>query len=91
MMSALDLFIARMLDHPEFADKLRAMVLPAYNVLLRKLGASKGESHLHYSQAQAQQTHSGLPTRLVPQISKTRRCAVGTGMVISSDGCHICR
>jgi hypothetical protein len=39
---ALDLFIARMLDHPEFANKLRAMVLPAYDALLRKIGASKG-------------------------------------------------
>jgi hypothetical protein len=39
---ALDLFIARMLDHPEFANKLRAMVLPAYNALLRKIGASRG-------------------------------------------------
>jgi hypothetical protein len=39
---ALDLFIARMLDHPEFANKLRAMVLPAYAALLRKIGASKG-------------------------------------------------
>jgi hypothetical protein len=39
---ALDHFIARMLDHPEFASKLRAMVLPAYDALLRKIGASKG-------------------------------------------------
>jgi hypothetical protein len=39
---ALDLFIARMLGHPEFASKLRAMVLPAYDALLRKIGASKG-------------------------------------------------
>jgi hypothetical protein len=39
---ALDLFIARLLSHPEFAGKLRAMVLPAYDALLRKIGASKG-------------------------------------------------
>jgi hypothetical protein len=39
---ALDLFIARMLSHPGFASKLRGMVLPAYDALLRKVGASKG-------------------------------------------------
>src|SRR5258706_5912951 len=39
---ALDLFIARMLDHPEFANKLRAMVQPAYAALVSKIGASKG-------------------------------------------------
>lgn len=39
---ALDLFVAQMLKHPEFASKLRAMVLPAYPELLRKIGASKG-------------------------------------------------
>ncbi|MCA1470731.1 SAVED domain-containing protein [Bradyrhizobium sp. IC3195] len=39
---ALDHFIGRILDHPEFASKIRAMVLPAYDALLRKIGASKG-------------------------------------------------
>lgn len=39
---ALDLFVARMLTHPEFAGKLRAMVLPAYAALLQRIGASKG-------------------------------------------------
>lgn len=39
---ALDLFIARMLNHPEFASKIRAMVQPAYAALLGKVGASKG-------------------------------------------------
>jgi hypothetical protein len=39
---ALDLFIARMLSHPDFAGKLRAMVQPAYDALVRKIGASKG-------------------------------------------------
>ncbi len=39
---AIDLFVAQMLKHPEFANKLRAMVLPAYAELLRKIGASKG-------------------------------------------------
>ncbi|UVO30748.1 SAVED domain-containing protein [Bradyrhizobium arachidis] len=39
---ALDLFIARMLSHPEFASKIRAMVQPAYAALLNKVGASKG-------------------------------------------------
>jgi hypothetical protein len=39
---ALDIFIGRMLGHPEFAKKIRAMVLPAYAALLSKIGASKG-------------------------------------------------
>ncbi|WP_315783327.1 MULTISPECIES: SAVED domain-containing protein [unclassified Bradyrhizobium] len=39
---ALDLFIARMLDHPEYATRIRAMVQPAYAELLHKVGASKG-------------------------------------------------
>lgn len=39
---ALDIFIGRMLGHPEFANKIRAMVLPAYAALLSKIGASKG-------------------------------------------------
>jgi hypothetical protein len=39
---ALDLFIARMLAHPEFAGKIRAMVLPAYAELFRRVSGSKG-------------------------------------------------
>lgn len=39
---ALDLFVARLLAHPEFAGKLRAMVQPAYAELLRRVSASKG-------------------------------------------------
>jgi hypothetical protein len=39
---ALDLFIARLLSHPEFAGKIRAMVQPAYAELIRRLSASKG-------------------------------------------------
>jgi hypothetical protein len=39
---ALELFVARLLTHPEFAGKLRAMVQPAYAELLRKVSASKG-------------------------------------------------
>lgn len=39
---ALDIFIGRMLGHPEFANKIRAMVLPAYAALSSKIGASKG-------------------------------------------------
>ncbi|PWJ89526.1 hypothetical protein C8D77_107170 [Mesorhizobium loti] len=39
---ALDIFIGRMLGHPEFANKIRSMVLPAYAALLAKIGASKG-------------------------------------------------
>jgi len=39
---ALEIFVARLLTHPEFAGKLRAMVQPAYAELLRRVGASKG-------------------------------------------------
>jgi len=39
---ALELFIARLLNHPEFAGKIRAMVQPAYAELLRRVSASKG-------------------------------------------------
>lgn len=39
---ALELFVARLLSHPEFASKIRAMVQPAYAELLRKVSASKG-------------------------------------------------
>jgi hypothetical protein len=39
---ALDLFIARILTHPEFAGKIRAMVLPAYAELFRRVSGSKG-------------------------------------------------
>jgi hypothetical protein len=39
---ALELFIARLLAHPEFAGKIRAMVQPAYAELLRRVSASKG-------------------------------------------------
>lgn len=39
---ALELFVARLLSHPEFASKIRAMVQPAYAELVRRVGASKG-------------------------------------------------
>ena len=39
---ALELFVARLLSHPEFAGKIRAMVQPAYAELLRRVSASKG-------------------------------------------------
>lgn len=39
---ALEIFIARLLSHPEFAGKIRAMVQPAYAELLRRVTASKG-------------------------------------------------
>ncbi|TFV48273.1 SAVED domain-containing protein [Bradyrhizobium niftali] len=39
---ALDIFVARLLKHPEFAGKIRAMVQPAYAELLRRISASKG-------------------------------------------------
>jgi hypothetical protein len=39
---ALDLFIARLLSHPEFAGKLRAMVQPAFSEVMRMISANKG-------------------------------------------------
>ncbi len=39
---ALELFVARLLSHPEFASKIRAMVQPAYAELVRIVGANKG-------------------------------------------------
>ena len=39
---ALELFIARLLAHPEYAGKLRAMVQPAFAELMRVIGANKG-------------------------------------------------
>jgi hypothetical protein len=39
---AVELFVARLLAHPEFAGKIRAMVQPAYAELLRRVSASKG-------------------------------------------------
>lgn len=39
---AIDMFIARLLSHPDFADKIRAMVEPAYAEMLRHVSASKG-------------------------------------------------
>jgi hypothetical protein len=39
---ALDIFIARLLNHPEFANKIRAMVQPAYAEMMRHVSASKG-------------------------------------------------
>ncbi len=39
---AVELFIARLLTHPEYAGMLRAMVQPAFAELMRAIGASKG-------------------------------------------------
>jgi hypothetical protein len=39
---ALELFVARLLAHPEFANKIRSMVQPAYAELIRRISASKG-------------------------------------------------
>ena len=39
---ALELFIARLLTHPEFEAKIRAMVQPAYAGLIKQISASKG-------------------------------------------------
>jgi hypothetical protein len=39
---AVELFIARMLKHPSYANKLRAMVEPAFAQMIRALSASRG-------------------------------------------------
>jgi hypothetical protein len=39
---AIDLFIGRLLKHPEYADKVRAMVQPAFAEIMRAIGAKKG-------------------------------------------------
>ncbi|MFN0244736.1 MAG: SAVED domain-containing protein [Planctomycetota bacterium] len=39
---AIDLFIGRLLKHPEYADKLRAMVLPAFAELMRAIQGRRG-------------------------------------------------
>lgn len=40
---ALDVFVARLLAHPEYAGKVRAMVQPAFAELIRAIGANKGK------------------------------------------------
>jgi len=39
---AIDLFIGRLLNHPDYADKVRAMVQPAFAEIMRAIGAKKG-------------------------------------------------
>jgi len=39
---AVELFIARLLDHPEYSGKLRSMVQPAFSEIMRAIEASKG-------------------------------------------------
>lgn len=39
---AIDIFIGRLLKHPDYADKVRAMVLPTYAEIMREIGARKG-------------------------------------------------
>jgi hypothetical protein len=39
---ALELFVARLLKHPEFAGKIRAMVQPAFAEVMRAINANKG-------------------------------------------------
>ncbi len=39
---AIDIFIARLLKHPEYADRVRAAVQPAFAELLRAIQAKKG-------------------------------------------------
>jgi hypothetical protein len=39
---AVDLFVARMLSHPDHASKVRAMVQPAFSELMRAILANKG-------------------------------------------------
>src|SRR5688572_12837865 len=37
-----ELFVARLLTHPEFAGKIRAMVQPAFSEVMRTISAKKG-------------------------------------------------
>lgn len=39
---AIDIFIGRLLRHPDYADKVRAMVLPTFAEIMREIGARKG-------------------------------------------------
>jgi len=39
---AIDLFIGRLLKHPDYRDKVRAMVQPAFAEIMRAIGAKKG-------------------------------------------------
>jgi len=39
---AINQFIGRLLDHPDYADKVRAMVQPAFAEIMRAIGAKKG-------------------------------------------------
>ena len=39
---AINHFISRLLSHPDYADKVRAMVQPAFAEILRAIGANKG-------------------------------------------------
>jgi SMODS-associated and fused to various effectors sensor domain len=39
---AINHFISRLLDHPKYADKVRAMVQPAFAEIMRAIGAKKG-------------------------------------------------
>jgi len=39
---AINHFISRLLSHPDYAEKVRAMVLPAFAEILREIGARKG-------------------------------------------------
>ncbi|MBZ5538105.1 MAG: dsDNA nuclease domain-containing protein [Acidobacteriia bacterium] len=39
---AVELFIARLLSHPEYSGKLRSMVQPAFSEIMRAITASKG-------------------------------------------------
>ncbi len=39
---AIELFVARLLNHPEYAGKLRAMVQPAFAEITKAIGSSKG-------------------------------------------------
>ncbi|HEX8817010.1 MAG TPA: dsDNA nuclease domain-containing protein [Terriglobales bacterium] len=40
---AIDHFISRLLKHPDYAEKVRAMVQPAFAEILREIGARKGK------------------------------------------------
>src|ERR1700687_180636 len=61
---AVDLFVARVLNHPEYSGMLRAMVQPAFAQLLRAIEAKRG---------------AVLPRADVEQVLRSAIAAVGAG------------
>jgi len=67
---AVELFIARLLTHPEYSGKLRAMVQPAFAELMRAIGASKG---VVFERADIEKV---LKTAIVNAVDEERRITV---------------